>query len=251
MTQHLKKTHLFLIPILFFALEASAELFSNSYVSFQLPPRWKCEQEATEWICRSTNKDEAKQAIIVLTAKEVGANDSIPAYLAYLKQSKSTPGAGQKPTMSVVKDVRIRKLQNHDWVDGLHLGSEIANYYTRYLATVKTNIAVLITFSAHQKFYTRYSNDFFAAINSLVVKGVAMPDANVGKSFPGQGGIIGAPIGGIGGSDIIESDDDYVDSDSEPTDTKEYLFLFGIILLAIGAYFFIKQKQKKDQQKPF
>ncbi len=250
MAQRLKKTHLFAILLTLISMDASAELFSNSYVSFQLPPRWKCDQEGTEWICRSTNKEEARQAIIVLTAKEVGANDSIPAYLAYLKQPKSTPGAGQKPTMSIVKDVRTRKIQNQDWIDGLHLGSEIANYYTRYLATVKTNIAVLVTFSAHQKFYTRYSNDFFAAINSLVVKGVALPDMNVGKAYPGLGGVIGPGLGNVGGGDII-ADEDYVDADTEPSDTKQYLFLFGIILLAIGAYFFIKQKQKKDQQRPF
>lgn len=244
--------HLKLFPILLFlvSMKSYGALFSNSYVSFQLPPKWECTQEATEWICRSQDKVEARQAIIVLTAKEVGMNDNLNTYQSYLKTPKTTAGAAGKPVSSQVKDVRIRKIQNHDWVDGLHLGSEIPGYYTRYLATVKANIAVLVTFSAHQKFYARYSSDFMAAINSLQVKAVPANDPSIGRPSAGPSGIIGDPIGNIGTGDIIAEDEDYVESEDEPSGTKEKLFLLGIALLAVGGYFFLRQKRKKEQN-PF
>ena len=62
-----------------------------------------------------------------------------------------------------------RNINNHPWVDGLHNGSEVTTYFTRYLATVKDRIAILVTFSAHRSIYTKYSKDFISAIESLRV----------------------------------------------------------------------------------
>ncbi|RYZ85297.1 MAG: outer membrane protein assembly factor, partial [Proteobacteria bacterium] len=50
-----------------------------------------------------------------------------------------------------------------------HLSSEVQNYFTRYLASIKGRIAVLVTFSAHKQFYTKYSQDFFKAVSTLRV----------------------------------------------------------------------------------
>jgi len=63
------------LSILSFSINSQAKLFSNSYVSFELPPRWDCQSEATEWICRSEQKSDAQTAIIILTAKKVGPTE--------------------------------------------------------------------------------------------------------------------------------------------------------------------------------
>ena len=79
----------FFIFVSAIALSAQAKLFSNSYVSFQLPPNWDCKVAGTEWVCRSSNAEQARQAIIVLTAKEIGPNDNFAYYNQYLKTPKT------------------------------------------------------------------------------------------------------------------------------------------------------------------
>lgn len=238
--------NLLVIPILVFSIQAQAKLFSNSYVSFELPPRWDCQSEATEWICRSEMKPDAQTAIIILTAKEVGPTDSLPQYEAHLKQQKSMPGPGGKPMASQLKGVKIRKINNHDWVDGLHLGSEIPTYYTRYLATTKQSIAVLVTFSAHKKVYTKFSNDFFKAILSLRVNAPNKIGTGLAPIRPGSESL-GAPIGGaFPGDMLIDEGLQYPDEQGGASGMKEKIFGLGLILIAIGLYFFLKKRKKKQ-----
>lgn len=226
-----------------FPVFSHAKLFSNSYVSFELPPRWDCRSEGTEWICRSQDKKESREAIIILTAKEVGPTDSVAQYESYLKQPKTIPGNQGKPFTSNVKDVRIRKISDHDWADGLHLGSEIPTYYTRYLATTKKNVAILVTFSAHTRYYTKYSNDFFNAIQSLKLINVQTADKNIAPVRPGTE-FFGGNVSKVMPNDMITDSEEFPDEDSGPSDTKEKLFMLGIIILAVGAYLFLKKKNK-------
>ena len=159
---------LFLVLIL--SLAAHAETFRNAYVQFELPSSWKCAAEGTEWVCSSQNKNDAKESIIVLTAKEAGPQDTFEIYEGYLKKPKPVPGAGGKVENSILKNgPLLRKINDQQWVDALHMGSEIPGYYTRYLATVKDKLAILVTLSAHQKAYSKYSNDYFRAVESLRV----------------------------------------------------------------------------------
>ena len=84
----------------------------------------------------------------------------------------------------------------------MHLGSEVPYYYTRYLATVKVQIAILVTFSAHQRYYTKYSNDFFKAILSLRVNAPNKIGTGLAPMRPGSESL-GASIGGAAGSAAV------------------------------------------------
>lgn len=238
--------HIIVLFITLFAINSHAKLFSNSYVSFELPPRWDCQSEATEWICRSELKSDAQTAIIILTAKEVGPTDSLPQYENYLKSIKSIPGPGGKPMASQLKGVKTRKINDHDWVDGLHLGSEISTYYTRYLATTKQSIAVLVTFSAHKKVYTKFSNDFFKAILSLRVNAPNKIGTGLAPIRPGSESL-GASIGGaFPGDMLVDEGLQYPDEQGGASGMKEKIFGLGIILIAVGLYFFLKKRKKKQ-----
>ena len=46
--------------------------------------------------------------------------------------------------------VKRRKLGDREWVEALHVGSEIAAYHTYYLATTTSYLAILVTMSAHK-----------------------------------------------------------------------------------------------------
>ena len=224
--------------------QAQAKVFRNSYIQFELPSRWDCKLEGTEWVCRNTSEKEAPEAIIVLTAKEVGPSDTLEQYEVHLKQPRMMPGAQGKPYPSEVKHVRQRQIGGINWVDALHLGSEVPNYYTRYLGAVKGKIAVLVTFSAHQRFYTKYSTDFFSAIESLKV---VAADTLFGTKGAGLGGAAGEVIGpgGLGGP--VGFAEDYPDESKGNNSNKEKLFAFGLILAAIGGYLLLKKRKSKEK----
>ncbi len=163
----------------FSGVSAQAKLFKNSYVSFELPTNWKCKQEGFEHTCINAFSKKAKEAIIILTAKKKGAQDTIENYEAHLKAERSMTNFKGAKYSSKVKAVRKRKINGTDWIDGIHLGSEVQSYYSRYLATVKGSIGILVTFSAHKDHYTKYSNDFIRAIKSLKI--IASDDILSGK----------------------------------------------------------------------
>lgn len=228
---------------------AHAKVFKNAYLSFELPERWDCQIQGTEWSCRSTISATAKEAIIILTAKEVGPSDTLQQYESYLKTVKTVPGPGGKPMRSEVKQVKTRKIAGHDWVDALHMSSETPGYYTRYLATVKSRLAILVTFSAHKRYYTKYSNDFFKAIESLRVivspdlfqSRHLAPDRGAGEVI-GGGGAVGGPMG-VG---EVEDPDELPDEPTEGSSKKEKMFAFGLLIAALGGYILLKSGRRRS-----
>ena len=234
---------------------AEAKVFRNAYVSFELPDKWDCVLELTEWVCRtnSTGADN-REAIIILTAKEVGPSDSLPLYQQHLKTARTIPNRAGQPMQSQILKVEQRNISVHPWIDGMHLSSEVPNYYTRYLATTKDKIAILVTFSAHKLYYTKYSGDFFRAIESLRV--IATTGLLGGK---GGGGV------NLPGADVLgngsQIDGSYSEGDQYPDEESgrkgaggiaTKLFGLAFIILAIGAYLVLKKsgKKKKPGSKP-
>ena len=180
--------------------------------------------------------------MIILAAKEAGPQDNISYYKTYLqnKRTFSTP-RGQQVT-SAMKHVRETTIDNHVWVDALHLSSESDLYFTRYVGTVKNHLAIFMTLSAHKAHYTKYSADFLRAIQSIKVIDSKNPGPKLGNFNPSQSpGKIGGDIGNIVSIDD-ELGDDIVD---EPNSKKDLMTKgFGILLLisAIGLYLYAKKK---------
>lgn len=133
------------------------------------------------------------------------------------------------------------------------MGSEVTSYYTRYLATIKDRIAILVTFSAHQAHYTKYSKDFIRAIESLRV--VATKDLLANRPNLAIGSAsetIGAPIG-----QVMPQGQDMADIPDEPSglfgmDSSQLLGILAM-LLALGLYAYFKMdnqpKKKKKRRK--
>ena len=147
-----------------------ARTFKNGYVSFEMQDNWKCSLEQTEWVCRAEDPQEAKEAVIILTAKERGPADTFPLYEAHMNApvTNVTP-TGVSLLSSVKYKAQNKKINDQPWLDGLQQDSEVQNYFTRYLATVKDEIAILVTFSAHNKFYSKHSGNFNKTIQTLRV----------------------------------------------------------------------------------
>jgi len=148
---------------------AHAAKFANQFAEFELPPQWQCNLEGAEWVCQSTNDAKKRDAIIVLAAKLKGDQDSLDQYLTYLKGAKTYTSVQGKPVKSEPKYAKTVTLNSHPWVDALHLESEIPGFYTRYLATVKQDIGVLVTYSINKNKYQQYLEDFDNMVKTLKV----------------------------------------------------------------------------------
>ena len=242
MTKHRlnRQLALWLFLLAFNLPHAQAKLFQNSYISFEMPQNWECNPDGTEYVCISLYAKQAKEAIIILTAKEIGPTDSLDAYETHLKTPRVLTDKSGKSVPSKVLQVTRRNIANHPWVESMHLGSEISSYYTRYLATVKDRIAILITFSAHKSHYTKYSKDFLQSVETLRV--VAARDIlDKTPSLANQRGQIGVGPG-------IEPDPTIPDDfPAEPTATSSNLKLkllaLALILGAVGFYLWRRKKK--------
>ncbi len=155
---------LLLLPQLSFATK-----FANQFTEFELPPQWQCSLEGAEWVCQSTNELKKKDAIVVLAAKLKGDQDSLDQYLSYLKATKTYTSPQGKPVKSDPKYAKTINVNGQAWVDSLHLESEIPGFYTRYLATVKTDIGVLVTYSINKTKYQQYLEDMDNLVRTLKV----------------------------------------------------------------------------------
>lgn len=227
-----------------FLQKAQAKVWANAYLNFEIPDRWKCVLEQTEWVCRSEDNKESKEAVIILTAKEAdGTTDTFPKYEDHLSKPITVPLRGGGTEFSkVYKKPEYIQIQSQRWLDGFHLGSEVPNYFTRYLATIKESIAVLITFSAHKDEYAKYSSDFTKAIQSLRViasksltasggsgGGAGMRSANDPLFGPGQALLPPEPVPG-----------------ELPVKQKNKNLLYGLIaiLAALVGYIIMKARKK-------
>ncbi|OFZ69813.1 MAG: hypothetical protein A3K03_01760 [Bdellovibrionales bacterium RIFOXYD1_FULL_44_7] len=169
----MKRTKGMIIAVLGIALlatnSASAAKFSNQFTEFELPPQWQCNLEGAEWVCQSTNETKKRDAIIVLAAKLKGDQDSLDQYLAYLKAAKTFTSVVGKPVKSDPKYAKTVNINGQAWVDALHMESEIPGFYTRYFATVKDDIGVLVTYSISKTKYQQYLPDFDNLVKTLKV----------------------------------------------------------------------------------
>jgi hypothetical protein len=178
------------IPVPLFALllflashfpQANAAKFANQFVEFELPGAWTCLLEGTEWVCQN-QQDAAKkkEAIVILAAKIQGDQDTLDQYLGYLKNPKTYTNAQGKQVTSQVKYAQNKTIQDQPWADSLHVDSEISGFYTRYLATVKDGIGILVTYSVNKNKYSDYGPMFEEMVKTL-------------KAFRREGGLNAAP----------------------------------------------------------
>ncbi|MCK6596069.1 MAG: hypothetical protein L6Q33_12795 [Bacteriovoracaceae bacterium] len=219
-----------------------AKTFTSQFTEFELPNGWECALEGSEWVCQSENKDRKKEAIIILAAKFRGEQDSLDQYQAYLKESKSFQLPGGKSQVSEPKSISVRKINNQQWVDALHLASEVPGFYTRYLATVKDNLGIAVTFSVAKDHYNTYQDIFEKIIATLKV----FDQKSAGNFELKNKTAEDVEVGG----DIIDADSPKVDiSQQKRNDSSgfggENGSMILIIVAVVGILIFLRMKKKK------
>lgn len=126
----------------------------TEFFELDLAPGWRCEKEGTEWVCRP-DEQPPYGAIMIMAVKFRGPQDNLAAYEAHLRQPQTNSVAPEtKP--STISYVRRNTLGERDWVEAKHIGSEVPNFNTFYLATVTAQLGILVTMSVHNSKETQY-----------------------------------------------------------------------------------------------
>lgn len=235
-----------LILATLFALNAEAKTFQNSYVSFEVPDDWSCLQEGVAWTCTPQNAVAMREAVIVLAAKVAGPEDNINAFLTFLKTPKKITTKVGTPMPSSVMYAQPRTLAGTQWVQAQHLGSEIQDYYSLYLATVKDQLAILVTFNAERANYQKYNPIFDRAMKSLKIV------ANQQQLFPkGQQGGSGSDVIGINVQPAaLDMGDMMPPPEKKPQKSNMLLVMIAVgALLAAAAVFFLSKRKKISPSK--
>lgn len=152
-----------------FAPQAHAEKWANQFAEFELPAKWQCTLEGAEWVCQGTDEETKRDAIIILAAKFKGEQDTLEQYLSYLKNPKSFVSVTGKNVTSEPVYAKATPINEQTWIDSMHKDSEIPGFMTRYLATVKQDIGVLVTYSILKSKYQDYLQDFETLVKTLRV----------------------------------------------------------------------------------
>jgi len=239
---------LFAVTGIFFATlvaqNSYAAKFANQFIEFELPPQWQCNLEGAEWVCQSSDPAKKKDAIIVLAAKLKGDQDSLDQYTSYLKAAKSWTSVQGRAVKSEPKYVKNAVINGDNWVDALHMESEIPGFYTRYLATIKADIGVLVTYSINKAKYQDYLSDFETMVKTLkvfrkpVLNQIAPQNSNLFANTPpniDQSAVF--PAGSVAGG-----------ADSQPAAPKKQdnSMLLIIIGVAVVGYIMWKRKQNNN-----
>lgn len=227
-----------------------ARTFKNAYISFEMLDTWKCKLEQTEFVCRAEDPQESKEAVIILTAKEKGPTDSFPIYTDHLIKPITAPSKNSGTMTSTVTIVpREVMINDQKWIDSLHINSEVQNYYTRYLATIKDQIAILVTFTAHNSKYQKHSGHFADTVKSLRV--IATRDLTAGGSgtIRGANETLGGTIGQAMPKDLLDSEDGIAGNEGKNKGLFSNPKVLGllILVLALIAYVGIRIYQKKKK----
>lgn len=239
------KLVIFCLSFLSFSPFSEGKVFRNAYLSFELPEGWNCSLESTEWICRNQETRQSKEAIIIFTAKEVGPTDSYTIYEQTINTPRTVNDKSGKGILSqIVMKAKQTKINDQLWVDGLQKGSEIPNYFTRYLATIKEKIAILVTFSAHADYFAKYSSEFFKAVQSLRVVAsknlLALPSSSASPNTSGVWGAASTAPGGLS----MEGETPFGRRNRGGSKNLTYILItLGTLLIAAGVFFYMKSRK--------
>ncbi len=235
-------------PIFFLVFLLSTVSFGKSFqtdfLRFNLPEGWSCVKEEIDWVCQPDSLKQRSEALMVVVVKAVNEiDDTLEKYESILKETRELRDLAQKEYTSQVKYVSRKKIKDREWVDSLHLGSEIPGFYTRYLASINQKVAGLVTYSIAESVYPKYAEVLNAMIDSfeLEFNEKAYNEAMAADpSMLPRGGLLGKATRGA----PTPGDED--DAPQIPTEEGFDPIQVGTLLAAGAAIAFILWRRRKQ-----
>jgi hypothetical protein len=141
--------------------------FRTGFYEFDMAEGWTCDLVGTEYVCSPAGKP-PHAATVIIAAKFRSEADNLKDYEAHLRkpQKHALAGAGGAGE-SKINYVRRRTLGGREWVEALHLGSELPNFYTYYLATATAGLGILVTMSVHKDHEAEHAKSLVEMMSTL------------------------------------------------------------------------------------
>ena len=142
---------------------------STDFIDFQLPSHWTC-NEASPRTCQDSRPVLQQEAMLSFAGKPAKENETLPAYLAYLKRPKTWQEENGTEVTSHVVEAKMITVGGQSWVSVIHEDSELRGFRTRYLATVKDGTVVIVTLTARSDRYGVYESELERGLKSAKLK---------------------------------------------------------------------------------
>lgn len=171
----------FLILILSFLVAPNLvwaeQEYKTSYLKFSSDILLNCvPTKLGTTICVATTPEHKENILVTFGSKMPGAKDNFKDYKTHLKKEQTNRTPAGKEFKSKISFLKESRIESVNWVDALHKGGEIENYFTRYLATVHNGVAVVFAVTIVEEKYKNYSLWLKKLVNSLRVLAVAPKD---------------------------------------------------------------------------
>ena len=168
-----KITFFAFLTFMFFAQapRAWSKTFRSKFVTLDLPPNWDCQQEELDWVCQPENPNLRNEALVVIVTKATNpTDDSLPKYEEYLKNPKQMRDLVGNTYTSEIKYVKQKKIRDLMWVDSLQIGSEVPGFVSRYVASIKEQIAALISYHVGESVFPKWAETLDKMIESAELR---------------------------------------------------------------------------------
>lgn len=162
-----------LIALNMFILNTFAKPFANDFIEFDLPDSWSCAPYADVWTCKPLEPSKQKDIIVVMSFAAQGQKDSMEYYLDYFSNSIVSRITEKN---SEPKYTKYKEILGQNWVDSLHENSEVRDFYTRYLSTIKSGRAILLSITVDKNKYNPYMNELYRMVEGMKLR-MTMPAA--------------------------------------------------------------------------
>jgi hypothetical protein len=234
------------------SLAANSTEYSNSFLKFSMPDGWYCNLEGAEFVCHSQQPNDAKRASIVFVGKLIGPQDSLLRYRQYLSSPLRSADPTQRGPSTIISPPREYPIKGRTWIDALHKGSEVRDYYTRYLGTVAGQLAVMVTLSVRASDYSTYGPLVFKIADSLMLSEKYKNYLNNSAS-PSSGDPLAPGISGPSGAETIGPPEGgfFIDPYKGPNGPsrkasrwKALLFVLGVVSAVVAGYLLWSSRKK-------
>lgn len=132
-----------------------------------MPRNWSCDPDQGLYVCTDSSAPRQKPGVIVFQYGEAGPTDTIEQVRSRLQKPRAIKGKQGVPLLSRVVSIQDKNINGQNWLEALHFESELADYYTYYLATRRGDLQFLMSLSAHNSEWDKYRPMFERTINSL------------------------------------------------------------------------------------
>lgn len=150
---------------------ASAKTFKSKFVTLELPPNWDCQQEELDWVCQPENVNLRNEALVVIVTKATNpSDDSLAKYEEYLKNPKQMRDLVGNTYTTDIKYTKQKKIRDQLWVDSLQIGSEVPGFVSRYVTSIKEQVAALISYHVAETAFPKWAEILDKMIDSAELR---------------------------------------------------------------------------------